>query len=204
MKIFIFLIFICGTFECFANELSLSKKVFKNQNFIPKMGNEKYGSYLQMNIDFKSIQSLFFKLDKKLKGSLSKENARVEAHITVITPIEYREVLEPAGLNINDINIIAVESNIQNSNFSIDCLGMGETKDKTNQTYYLVVKSQTLLDIRKKIFKAYIKKGGIPSQFDPTAFYPHITVGYTTRDLHLTGDGVLKGNNSCWRDIKLL
>ena len=188
----------------FAAELTLSKEIFKTQSFIPKTGEGKFDSYLQMNIDFPSVQNLFFQLDQKLQGTLNKENARVEAHITVMTPIEFRDVLEPAGLTIEAINKMAKNFKIQKADFSITCLGKGETRDKKNQTYYLVVKSQKLVELREEIFKSYIKAGGISSQFDPNTFYPHITIGYTSKDLHLGSDGVMKGTNSCWRQVKII
>lgn len=154
-----------------------------------------------MNINFAPVKSLFEDLDQDLGNSLNKKNARKEAHITVITPVEYRKILEPAGLSIQKINKMAKELNIQQSEFEIICLAKAERFEKS--TYYLVVDSQDILNIRRTIFREFTKLGGKPSQWDPELFYPHITVGYSHRDLHLETDGIYKGYNSCWRKVDI-
>lgn len=152
-----------------------------------------------MNINFAPVKELFNQINQEV--TLNKKKARTEAHITVITPVEFRNVLEPVGLDINEINRIALNNNIQKSQFDVICIGKAERESKS--TYYLVIKSEDLLKIRREVFKVYIAKGGVPSRWDPELFYPHITIGYTDRDLHLESDGVYKGINSCWRKIQL-
>jgi 2'-5' RNA ligase len=188
--------------NAYSAELSLNKSVNDKVDFIAHTKPGTYGSYLAMNIHFDPVKKLFHQLDKKLNGKLNKKQARTEAHITVITPVEYRPILEK-HIHIKEINEIARKNHIQDSKFEILCLGQGQSKDKNKSTYYLVVKSKNLMKIRKEISNLYIKRGGVPSQFDPMLFYPHITVGYTHRDLHLESDGVKKDEKSCWNSIRM-
>lgn len=179
---------------------NLDKEIFKKEQFISHVEEKPFGSYLIMNINFKSVKKLFISLDGFLNGSLNKKKARSEAHITIITPPEYDNILKKY-ISIDEINKIALESDLQNSQFKPLCIGKGEFEGR--QTYYLVVRSIGLLKIRKKIFELYKSRGGNPSQFDPNLFYPHITIGYTNSDLHLGPHGVKKGVNSCYGKIKI-
>ena len=186
---------------CSLSTIDKKSDIYKNQGFIVHNASGKYGSYLQMNIYYPPVKKLFEDIDADLGQSLNKKNARTEAHITVITPVEYRDILEPAGLTISKINQIALNMNIQQSDFEVVCLGKAEKYEKT--TSFLVVDSEDLFNLRRAIFREYTKLGGKPSQWDPELFYPHITVGYSHRDLHLDSDGIYKGYNSCWRKVEI-
>ena len=103
-------------------------------------------------------------------------------------------------VTIEEIDHIARRMNIQASKFKVVCLGRG-TKDDMS-TYYVVVKSEDLLNIRKEIETLFIKKGGEKRKFRAENFFPHITVGFTKRDLH-ESDGVIKDETSCIKPIEL-
>ncbi|MFT6069881.1 MAG: nucleoside-diphosphate-sugar epimerase/2'-5' RNA ligase [Bacteriovoracaceae bacterium] len=178
----------------------LDNEVFKREAFVAHTEDKPFGSYLGMNIHFKPVKSLFKNLDQFLKGRLNKKKARSEAHITVITPPEYDNVLKE-HISIEEINEIAKTNSIQESQFTPVCIGRGEFK--TAKTYYIVVRSMALLKIRRKIFEVFKSRGGNTSQFDPNLFYPHITIGYTEGDLHMGPHGVKKGINSCFGKIKI-
>ena len=55
----------------------------------------------------------------------------------------------------------------------------------------MIVDSAKLRLIRYKIYELFVERGGDPKAFDPTWFFPHITIGYTYKDLH-ENSGVLK------------
>jgi hypothetical protein len=152
-----------------------------------------FGSYLEMEIPYPPVRTLFDAL-APFTGPL---HSRGEAHITVITPPEFQNVLS-ARLTIEAIDTIALEESIQSSRFSLVCVGKAQAaiEGKSESTYYLIVASPDLVRIRHRIFDAYVQRGGEPSHFDPEAFDPHITVGFTRRDLQ-ESDGVFKGRNSC-------
>ena len=59
-------------------------------------------------------------------------------------------------------------------------------------TYFVVVQSEDLISIRKKIQDSFVGKGGDKNDFNPLNYFPHITLGFTKRDLH-ESDGVIKG-----------
>lgn len=99
---------------------------------------------------------------------------------------------------MEEIDSIALKRKIQSSKFKIVCIGRGQVKLPQGElaTYFLVVQSQDLLEIRKEIGNLFLQKGGDPKMFRVENFYPHITLGFTEKDLH-ESDGVLKSNQSC-------
>lgn len=176
-----------------SKELTLSSDIQKGElvKFIPHTGSGKFGSYLSLNLPYPPAKALY---DQVQKSEGIKIKTRGEAHITVITPVEFDEILSPAGVSISEINAIAEEKAIQSSKFDIVCLGRA-TKGKL-ATYYVVVKSQDLLSIRSAVEELYLKKGGKADGFSASNFHPHITIGFTKRDLH-ESDGAIKDVKSC-------
>lgn len=154
-----------------------------------------FGSWLQQTLNFNTVKPIFEGLKKMHRGNLQ---SRAEAHITVITPPEFDKVLSKR-LTIKQIEAIAKRHHIQRASFQVKCLGRGRANGDT--VYFIVTKSRDLENIRWAVWRAYKQKGGDPALFDPEAFWPHITVGFTKRDL-FPEDGVLKGVNSCWKSIK--
>lgn len=169
--------------------------------FISHREDKPFGSYLIMDIDYLPIQRLFEQVRNREKNLIT----RGEAHITVVTPPEFDQILKPAGVTMNEVEQIAQVSKIQQTPFEVVCLGMGKAKlDGTEQsTYYVVVRAPGLVRIREKIQKIFIKRGGNPADFKPEHFWPHITVGFTKRDLY-ESDGVLKDIKTCVSKIKLV
>jgi len=184
-------------------KFGLSKKVYHNKDisFVPHSDEGPLGSYLTMNVNFPPVSELFFLV--LIHQGFSLQN-RGEAHITVITPIEFNNVLQPMGVTIDEINKIAHSKNIQSSKFEVECLGRGKAdiEGKTEKTFYIVVTSEDLIEIREKVHSIFVNKGGDPHKFKPRSYYPHITVGFTRRDLH-ESDEVIKNLDSCWADLKL-
>lgn len=187
-------------FTSLAHGVEISREIFRKVPFVSNTADGRYGSYLAQNIFFPPVKGLFYRLDERLGGKLNKRKARIEAHITAITPIEYRDILQH-HISIHEINDIALRMGIQSSRFEIVCLGKASTikNNKKESTYYLVVKSPNLLRIRRAIHNRFKDRNhkGEASKFDPNHFYPHITIGYTFDDLHLDQDKVFKGINSC-------
>jgi len=185
-----------------AAPFELNKQVHDGTSvqFIKHAGQSKWDNYLTLNLPFEPVAELFKQLLISEKKQLKN---RGEAHITVVTPIEYWNVLRKKSVTIDEINEIAEIHHLQSSQFGVVCLGRGRAKIKDRQeaTFFLVVKSNDLTNIRKHIQDLYIKKGGNPQDFNPTHYYPHITLGFTERDLH-ESDGVVKNKNSCVHPIK--
>lgn len=162
--------------------------------FIPHTEEKPMKAYLAMNLPYSPYQTLFEQVQKA--EGITLQN-RGEAHITVVTPIEYDKVLK-RHLSIAEIHKIAEEAKIQDMEFTPTCIGRGEKElsGKLEKTYFVVVESSALIDLRGKIEEAYVKNGGKPQDFVPEKFLPHVTLGFTARDLHYE-DGVVKNKTAC-------
>jgi len=199
---FSFLILI-STAEAASQKFYISEQVFKNSklSFQSHHGPGAFGSYLVMDVNFGPVSDVYKQLLTALKG-VSLIN-RGEAHITIVTPVEYSEILK-TKLSMTEIDDIAKKNKVQNSKFEVVCVGKGsqEINSKTEDTYFIVVRSPELLKIREDIQKLFVSKGGDKDFFKPQYFYPHITLGFTLRDLHVD-DGVIKDESSCAYDLEL-
>ena len=160
--------------------------------FVSHQGTETFDTYLAMNLPYgptinirEQIEQLF---DVQLKD-------RGEAHITVITPPEYQRLSD--RLNMTQIEALVGED-IQDASFQITCLGRATASSIPGEiaTFYLVVVSQALFNLRHRIERAYIAAGGANERFDAATYQPHITIGFTDRDL-FESDGADKSEKSC-------
>lgn len=179
-----------------ASTLSLDSSVFKNADLdrLSHQGTGQFSTYLSMDIQYSPVKKLW-KDTEKLTGLKLKN--RGEAHITTITPPEYFHQLKGV-VTIDEIEEIARKNSIQSSKFEVVCLGRGKKDDMS--TFYVVVKSKDLLDIRREVENLYLKKAGQPGKFKADRFYPHITVGFNKRDLH-ESDGIIKDEKTCFKPI---
>ncbi len=171
--------------------ITLSQDVYQNADlpFNTYQGPGAFDTYLVMNVRFEPVADVFAQIRQALYPKLIN---RGEAHITVITPPEYAESLQ-GKMSMDEMNKIAREMKIQKSHFTVLGVGSGRISadGKTQEAFFLILKSDDLLQIRRAIYQAFVKKGGDPKAFDPEHFFPHITVGFTKRDLH-EADGVIK------------
>ena len=179
--------------------ITLSNAIHAPVPFLAHEGVGAFDSYLSMNLPFAPAEALWKALEKELKQPLKN---RGEAHITVISPPEFSQVLGKV-LTIKEINEIATKMAIQNARFTSLCLGRAQInlEGKPEQAYFVVVRSEDLVNIRRAIFERYVTKGGEASLWDPLHFYPHITIGFTKQDLHEEGNGVRKGINACFCEL---
>ncbi len=169
----------------------------KNEQFIAHTEPGRFGSYLAMTINYSITKGIFEQLESQVPSPLKN---RGEAHITVITPLEYFDVLKEF-VSIGEINVLAKNFRIQSSQFEVICLGnFGISNEE--QTYYLVVHSEDLLQIRRRIHQVFRRRGGNPDAFDPDHFFPHITLGFIKDDLY-ESDGAIKDSTSCLFDTQL-
>ena len=174
--------------------LKVSASAFdgSQQNFVPQK------NYVSMPLPFAPFAQLF----EQLSGSVpEKLISRGEAHVTVLTPPEFDQL--KARMSIDEINAIALALGIQNVEVKPFCLGRGDAiiEGKREQTYYVVVAAEGLRKIRRAVAAEFVKRGGSAAAFDSEHFHPHVTVGFTKRDL-FDQDGVLKNQKSCVRSLK--
>lgn len=180
-------------------DIFIQKNSFKKEPFISRhFGEKKWQGTLAMNITYKPIRTIRGVIEKKLYDGkpldyLKSWNSAGEAHITTITPVEYQECMwseenEIRILHMKKIEKIALAQKIQSSDITYFGLGYGEKvfagQNQADQTHFVIVRSQNLLNIRKEIYSAYLKNGGDSKCWDPNLFFPHITIGFTHKDIH--------------------
>jgi 2'-5' RNA ligase len=192
---FIFLTFL---YSLNIQAFSLSSEVYKTSHipFLSHQGPGEWDSYLTLELDYAPVKELFLEVQASQDRVLKTRN---EAHITVITPPEFFRKLS-SHLSMNEIDQLAKSMHIQDSFFTVECLGRATLGTKA--TYYVIVSSPELVKIRRAIKKLFVDKGGDPQLFDPKDFYPHITLGYTDQDLH-KDDGITKNLETCISDIDI-
>lgn len=180
------------SFTASAYELDRAALDNSRISFIPHSIPKPFLSYISYEISYSPVRELFEEL-KKTTGPLSD---RGEAHITVITPPEFDNVLGKV-LTIEEINDLVVSENIQSATYEPVCVGSGSKGDR--RAYYVVVTSPDLLRIRRAVRDFYVSRKGDPDAFDPEWFFPHITLGYINGDVHET-DGLFKNDKTCLPD----
>lgn len=197
MKILIVYATFLVTNFTFAADMQLSGKT-STDKFVEHTDNSAFGSWLGLNLEFAPFNTLRQDVEKIIKYKLTN---RGEAHITVVTPPEYDKVLK-AHLKIQDINKIAKDFKIQSATWKAECVGTASLviDNKTESTYFVVVTSDELIKLRHKIKQAFEQNGGDRDSFVPEKYQPHVTLGYTKRDLHFE-DGVSKDKISCWKTL---
>ena len=181
-----------------SSSMTLDGAIYKKVDFIDN-SNAKV-PYLSLAVFFDSVRPLKTKIENQEKLSLQ---SRGEAHITILTPAEWLQITKrvPAKLIVE----LAHLNRLQDIPFQAVCVGRGvKTEDqKTLSTYFLVVDAPKLIELRRSIQSVYITRGGSTTDFDPNDFQPHITSGFTVRDLH-SQDGVVKNKASCFSQIHIL
>jgi hypothetical protein len=156
---------------------------------------DSWDNALALNVEYDSIIKLRKKIEVETGQSLkffTGWSAQGEAHVTTISPPEYKFVLRH-HITMKRINEIALASNIQSADLVRLGIGSGKTKieGKMEETFFVIVDSIKLREIRIKIHQEFVANGGKPSAFDPTWFFPHMTIGYTKKDIH-ENSGLLK------------
>lgn len=146
-------------------------------------------SYLALDLPLTAFEKMRHDVEAKEKVTLKHRN---EAHITVITPPEFTELKK--HITMDEIEALAASMGLNKASYNLLCVGKGTAQKKA--TYFVVVQSEDLFKIRKAIEILYKKKGGTDSGFKAEQYHPHVTLGFTEKDLHAQ-DGVMKDASSC-------
>lgn len=155
--------------------------------------NEK--TYVSIDLPVENFEKIKTDLEKSQNVALK---SRGEAHITLITPPEYKTLRKT--LSREDIQNLLEETGVLKAPYKLLCVGKGVVKEKA--TYYVVVESPAYFQFRSLLAEKFLQRGGAKDRFKPLEFYPHVTVGFTERDLHLE-EGVIKDTKSCLYDLKI-
>jgi hypothetical protein len=157
---------------------------------------ESHPDWVGLNLDPEPTTQLRKDLEV-IRGSALK--SRGEAHVTVITPPEFKILSEHLGMQ--EIEAVAQSMSIQTTPFNLLCLAEAtHPKESKLQTYFIVVESPGLLEIRREIFRRFVAAGGDPHALGNANYFPHITVGFSDRDLY-DSDGILKDRRYCIMDL---
>ncbi len=163
---------------------------------------ESHPNYLAMTLNERTVLPIRQKLQSETSLRLMN---RGEAHVTVITPPEF-DILK-SRISMLEIENIAIQNEIQDSDLSVLCLGKFENSEKL-KAFFLVVLSKNLLKIRQEISELYQQRVGpghqgqkFESRFEFLHFHPHITLSFTKRDLHEEGDHAVKDESSCFAQV---
>ncbi|KAF8969086.1 hypothetical protein BGZ46_010733 [Entomortierella lignicola] len=174
--------------------------------FVKNTGNALFTNWVGLNLDFAYVKPIFDLVNSTQSIANGTLLSRGEAHITVILPPEYDNILHPAGVTIDELNALALHKNqLQRSKFEIECLGRVQVVSQPDGVYQqavqIILKNfQDIVNYRWLVFDLFVKKGGNPALFDPANFLPHITVGFRHRDIFVE-DGIFKGKNACIRKM---
>lgn len=173
--------------------------IFDPAPFIRHDSQNHYGTYLARNLPHSPFSALKTSVMRQYSLALFD---RGESHITVITPPEYERLSQ--HINIDEINALA-EKSIQNTMFMPLCLGMvvKDLEGEEESTAFIVVRADGLVELRRAIAKRFYDHGGNQEDFDPEYYFPHITLGYTKRDLHAE-DGAVKDVRSCIANLSVI
>jgi hypothetical protein len=150
-------------------------------------------NYLAIDLKYSPIKNIRKELEAILKVDLSitEKKRGKEAHLTVITPPEYWQL--HSHLRMQEINQVFLKR-VQSLDFRVLCVARAQVEDM--QTFFFVAESEQIVGFRKEIHKLFVKNGGDPGAFDPTSYYPHITIGFNIRDLH-EKDDIYKSDSHC-------
>lgn len=150
-------------------------------------------SYLSLDLPYAAFEKIRQQVEQNHKLTLKN---RGEAHITVVTPPEYKKIQKKVSMK--EIYDLAEKMKLKESPYRLLCVGKGSLKNSPGkeETYYVVVESERLFELRQEIHRLFISRGGDTADFSPETFYPHVTLGFTQRDLHFE-DGVTKDASSC-------
>lgn len=155
-------------------------------------------SYLSVPLPFEKYDKIRKNIEQSAGITLKH---RGEAHITVITPPEYKNL--QSLVKMEEIQKLAQDLKIQQSSFDSLCIGKGVSPKNPQEgaTYFVVIHSDKLNELRRKIESLFVSRGGDTKKFSAKVFYPHITLGFTQRDLHFE-DGVIKDTTACEKTLQ--
>ena len=157
--------------------------------FIPHTGAaDSFDNALALNVDSSQLPRLRRAITSRIGRPLkffTGWDLKGEAHVTTITPPEYRDVLRPY-VSMTEINAVARQLDIQDADLRVLGLGSGARiiEGQREETFFLVVESAKLREIRRMIHALFVRRGGQTEDFDPERFFPHLTIGYTHSDIH--------------------
>ena len=175
--------------------------------YVPRVGKGPYDNYIAVNLDFNLSIPLLEQLNQTEYAPLT---SRHEAHITVINPAEYTRVLK-TYFDIDELHQLALRWRIQEADMNPICVGKASQLEtnktskfygKRSSVFYIVLQSYSLTGFRYRILQELVNRGGDASNFCPTCYHPHITVGFQEHDWFPEND-VFKTPDTCFAAVQM-
>lgn len=166
--------------------------------YVSHRGRGAFANYVAIQLPYEPAAVLKAEVESGFSVQL---RSRGEAHLTVITPPEFHDALS-SRLTIDEIDAMAVEDGLQRAAFEIECLGQATAlvEGRRQSVFYVVLRAPAARAFRGRVEAEFRKRGGLASQFDADSYFPHITIGFTQRDLHFE-DGARKDASTCVADL---
>jgi 2'-5' RNA ligase len=153
-------------------------------SFLFKQKTGCFGSYISLNISYTEVSNVF----KQIQTAQRNLKNRGEAHITLLTPPEFQNLFVKNKISMNRLREKINESfSAANISFTVESIGSGHIGKLS--TYFLIVRSNDLEKLRESL--AELLPDNDRTEFLKTGFYPHITLGFNKRDLHIS-EGIRK------------
>jgi|GEM_PF-3971634 len=127
------------------------------------------------------IEKIREELEKRIGKKLLHQG---EAHITVITPSEMRILSQT--IKVNTVEKIVVKESAMKAKVKVLCLKKitAVLGSKSEESWFISMESDELREFRNQVWRRFVANGGIPDDFQWKRWSPHITLGYTSQDLH--------------------
>lgn len=196
-----FLIFIFLTSFAHAESVTPSMDLSKEIEAVDKRPYFlSHPDWLAVPLPFTPIDQLRQKLEAHLKVKLQH---RGEAHVTIITPPEW-SILSQV-LNMDELEKLVLKEKLMKSKLKVKCLKKvtATLKGRQEDSWFVAIDSPGMKDFRQEAWRLYVARGGSGDDFKWQRWAPHITVGFTARDLH-DEDQVNKEKVDCAMDINLI
>lgn len=171
-------------------KIKVSLDILEHNDFVFKSGNGPYSTYFTLDLPFAPAKEVYSQLEK-LYPHLKN---RGEAHITILTPVEFNCAFKKYGVTMEEIKEVIKKDFPGPFQDKILSLGSGSKQMNGNleETFFLITEGLIFFKMREEIAKLLPKN---QTEFKPQKYAPHITIGFTKRDLH-ESDGIFK--NETW------
>lgn len=140
-----------------------------------------HDDWFAVALDFTPVEKLRSELEKRIGKTLLH---RGEAHLTLVTPPEW-SILSQV-LRMKDVEALAEKKKVHQQPFRVRCVKKvsATLAGAVEESWFVAVSAPELLEFRKDIWRLYMAKGGPSEDFKWRRWVPHITLGFTKRDLY--------------------
>jgi hypothetical protein len=159
-----------------------------------------HSDWVAVPLPFAPIDQLRQNLEKSINTKLQH---RGEAHITILTPPEW-SILSQV-LKMEDVEKLVLKERLMKAKIKIKCLKKvtATIKGRSEDSWFVAIDSPGMKDFRQEAWRLYVARGGTADDFKWQRWAPHITVGFTARDLH-DEDQINKEKVRCAMEINLI